>query len=345
MRCPTLAELPPIENDKTGWPWTAETPQLSPARTDGSPWPLVSIITPSYNQGQFIEETIRSVLLQGYPEIEYIIMDGGSTDQSVEIIKKYERWLASWVSEKDGGQSAAINKGLDCATGPILSWLNSDDVLLPGAVASIAQEISDCNECLLVAGKSEYRDETGTKSIWVIERVPQTLHEIFSYFGDTYFAQPSVYFTRSGLYQSGGLNDGLHYAMDLDLWLRMAETSRIYIIGRHLSWMRQHNDAKTWRDTFQTIEEVERVLMAHSRKVPAGTLAQARRLARSRRSEAWVAVGLRLRRTGNQREAWHAAYSAARTHLGTAFSRPWASLVLRLILPAFARRLVFGGPQ
>jgi len=121
MRCPTLSGLPPPPNDRVGWPWTEATPPAGETLPDGRPWPKISIVTPSYNQGQFIEETIRSVLLQGYPNLEYLIIDGGSTDGSVEIIRKYEPWLAYWVSERDGGQSEAINKGFRRATGEIVA--------------------------------------------------------------------------------------------------------------------------------------------------------------------------------------------------------------------------------
>lgn len=128
MRSPKLAELPPPPPGKIGWPWTIETPGLPPARQDGSPWPRISIVTPSYNQGKFIEETIRSVLLQGYPDLEYVVIDGGSTDDSVDIIKKYAPWLTYWVSEKDKGHGHGINKGFDRTSGRILGWINSDDL-------------------------------------------------------------------------------------------------------------------------------------------------------------------------------------------------------------------------
>src|SRR5205814_7869126 len=137
MRCPTLTELPPPPSDKTGWPWTVETPTAPPVRPDESSWPRISIVTPSYNHGEFIEETIRSILLQGYPDLEYIIIDGGSTDQSSEIIQKYAFWLTFWVSEKDRGQAHAINKGLSRSTGTIFQWINSDDVVLIGAFAAV----------------------------------------------------------------------------------------------------------------------------------------------------------------------------------------------------------------
>src|SRR5881409_3781716 len=133
MRCPRLRELPPAPEGKTGWPWTEETFPEEADQTSSSP-PSISIVTPSYNQATFLEETIRSVLLQGYPNLEYIVMDGGSTDGSVEIIRKYEKHLTYWTSQKDAGASDAIRKGFERATGSILAYLNSDDLYLPGAV-------------------------------------------------------------------------------------------------------------------------------------------------------------------------------------------------------------------
>ena len=149
MRCPTLAELPPPPPGKTGWPWTIESSQLPEMMSDGSRWPLISIVTPSYNQGQFIEETIRSVLLQGYPNLEYIVIDGGSTDDSVDVIRKYEMWLRYWVSEQDRGQSHAINKGYALASGSIFQWINSDDLLCPDALRHVSENRAEMH---IVAG-------------------------------------------------------------------------------------------------------------------------------------------------------------------------------------------------
>src|SRR5258705_13923946 len=135
MRSPTLRDLPPPPPGKTGWPWTEETQpaadvlpnksfqRISPRISRISP--RVSIVTPSFNQGRFLEETIRSVLLQGYPDLEYIVIDVGSTDQRIEIIQKCEKWLANWLSEKDAGQADPINKGVSHATGKCRAALNA----------------------------------------------------------------------------------------------------------------------------------------------------------------------------------------------------------------------------
>ena len=116
MRCPTLIELPPPPSRKTGWPWTEESPRLPDVRPDGSPWPKLSVITAVFNAADFFEESLRSALLQGYPNLEVVVIDGGSTDGTVDIIRRYEPWIAYWVSEPDRGQSHATNKGLEAAT-------------------------------------------------------------------------------------------------------------------------------------------------------------------------------------------------------------------------------------
>ena len=126
----SLVDLPAPPEGKTGWPWTEQSELLGDRMSGGSEWPKISIVTPSYNYGQFIEETIRSVLLQSYPNLEYIIIDGCSNDQTPNIIKKYESWLTFWCSEPDGGQTDAINKGFMRCTGHIFVWLNADDAYL-----------------------------------------------------------------------------------------------------------------------------------------------------------------------------------------------------------------------
>src|SRR3954466_16026070 len=150
MRCPTIDQLPPPPAGRTGWPWTVGTPP--DASADAASLPRVTIVTPSYNQAEFIEETIRSILLQGYPDLEYFVVDGGSTDNSVEIIRKYEKWITHWVSESDRGQSDAIQKGFNRVTGPVSAYLNSDDIYMPGALQRVGRRFSDGPQLDVVYG-------------------------------------------------------------------------------------------------------------------------------------------------------------------------------------------------
>jgi glycosyltransferase involved in cell wall biosynthesis len=183
----------------------------------GSPWPRVSIVTPSYNQGQFLEETLRSVLLQGYPDLEYIVMDGGSTDDSVKLIRKYEPWLTHWASEPDGGQAAAINAGWRRATGQIVAWLNSDDCYLPGSLKRIAYEFESNPQLRVVAGECLYIDEksrrTGKKEAGSLD--PATL------LVGPQPAQPAIFFRREVLHEIGELDPALCFALDREYFLRI----------------------------------------------------------------------------------------------------------------------------
>jgi glycosyltransferase involved in cell wall biosynthesis len=158
----TLEELPAPPIGKIGWPWTEQSEPLPERMPDGSEWLRISIVTPSYNQGQFIEETIRSVLLQGYPNVEYIIIDGGSTDNTVEVIKKYEQYIAYWVSEPDQGQSNALNKGFIRATGQLIGWQNSDDYYHPQAFIKAAKAALELPDKDIIYGSTDYVDIGGT---------------------------------------------------------------------------------------------------------------------------------------------------------------------------------------
>jgi len=245
MRCPTLKELPPLEATKTGWPWTEECPQLPDTMPDGTPWPKTSIVTPSLNQGLIIEETIRSVLLQGYPDLEYIIIDGGSTDGSVDIIKKYENWLAYWVSEPDKGQSHAINKGFARASGEMYAYINSDDFYEPNAFQIVASLFAKSDKPHLVAGECVIFDGDIIKRIfepgWP-ERLSCFLEKTYS----STFAQPASFWSKNIYEQVGGLDETLNFCFDREFFLRIGLAGvEPYLLPRKIARFREHSDSKT----------------------------------------------------------------------------------------------------
>ncbi len=249
MRCPTLNELPPPPPGKTGWPWTEESPQLPDTTQDGIPWPKVSIVTPSYNQGRFLEESIRSVLLQGYPDLEYIIIDGGSTDESIEIIKKYEPWLAYWVSEPDRGQSHAINKGLERSTGQLFNWHNVDDMLTPESLATTAEIMLEHPEAGSVHGIRIIMDEhshiqaQNNRSLKGKEGFVLNLEWFVSNLKT--HCQPGSLMKRALVLEAGMVDEHLHYVMDQDLMLRLAFLGRPYYVDRPVMLFRQYPDGKS----------------------------------------------------------------------------------------------------
>lgn len=213
--------------------------------------PKISIITPSFNQAQYLEETILSVLNQNYPELEYSIIDGGSTDGSVEIIKKYEKHCAYWTSKKDSGQSAAINKGLKKATGEIVTWLNSDDKLADNALSKVIAHFQHSPETGLIHGGTLFFDKNGTKDMDFGYDNPC----IERYLAGMAFPQPAAFFRRNLLNKIGFLNEKYHYGMDYDLFSRLALVTQFKKTNDIFSYYRIHHKSKSVKNYFLFIEE------------------------------------------------------------------------------------------
>ncbi len=203
---------------------------------------LVSIVTPSYNQSRYLEETIRSVLSQDHPHIEYLIVDGGSSDGSVDLIKKYADRLAWWVSEKDKGQTDAINKGFDRAKGQIFAWINSDDTYEPGAVAAAVTYLQDHPEVGMVYGDCNFINESGE----VIGKfnAAQTDYHLLRR-GYVHIPQQTMFFRADLWREVGPLDPSFYFAMDYDLWTRIARRTQIKYVPQTWANFRLHMSGKT----------------------------------------------------------------------------------------------------
>jgi glycosyltransferase involved in cell wall biosynthesis len=217
--------------------------------------PKVSIITPSYNQAQYLEETINSVLSQDYPNLEYIIIDGGSTDGSLEIIKKYESQLAYWICEPDDGQSDAINKGLKRVTGEIWGWLNSDDIYLPGAVSKAISWLSLNPQVGIVYGDCNFIDKYGQ----FIGCQETQDFDFISYLvnANNYIPSSSTFIRMENVKSIGMIDVSLHMMMDMDYWLRAGLYCQIAYMNVPLSSYRIYPEAKTWNPTNSEKKAIE----------------------------------------------------------------------------------------
>jgi len=253
MRIVSIADMPLPPIGKVGWPWMVlpgespgpSTETLIQSRIDAFIWPRITLVTPSYNQGDFIEETIRSVLLQGYPNLEYFIMDGGSQDATVEIIRKYESWITGWVSKSDGGQSDAIAKGFDKTTGVRLGWINSDDLLMPGALLSVAVLHQSTPHALIVGNVINRHMHSGKEEI--IRQRNITLEALLRLWERSMlYHQPGIFIPRDAYQKAGGIDRSLIYTMDYDLLCRLlCNNVPVVYTDRVLAIFRLHASSKT----------------------------------------------------------------------------------------------------
>jgi glycosyltransferase involved in cell wall biosynthesis len=235
--------------------------------------PLVSIVTPSFNQAQFLEKTILSVLSQDYPRVEYIVVDGGSTDGSVDVIKRFGDQLAYWISEPDRGQSDALNKGFTRSSGAIMGWLNSDDLYAPGAVSSAVHALAHHPSAGLAYGQCNVIDESGR----FIRHLPagpfdlaNTLRAVPS------IPQPAAFWRRSAWEIGGPLRTDYHFCMDLELWVSIAERFDVIFVPQLWAYFREYPGTKTSAGRAQFEREERQIRREHHRRMRLLRLALAR---------------------------------------------------------------------
>ena len=217
---------------------------------------LVSIITPSYNQAKYLEQTILSVLNQDHPRIEYIIMDGASMDGSVDVIKKYAGRLTHWKSVKDHGQADAINKGFARATGEIVAWLNSDDYYLPGTISTAVKVFEENPRAVLVYGNMLAVDENG-QTFNTLNYKQLTLEDLMCF---QIIGQPAVFMRRSALQKTSGLDLTFHFLLDHLLWIQLAKHGKILHVNQTWSAARYHAEAKNVAKAAEFGREAFRIL-------------------------------------------------------------------------------------
>ncbi len=253
-----LKELPGPPPDKNGWPWTLESEKLPITMPGGLLWPKITIVTPSFNQGKFIEETIRSVLLQNYPNFEYILIDGGSTDESIDIIKTYSPWIKYWVSEPDKGQSDAINKGIRKGSGTFCTWINSDDMFCKNALYSLLSQFT-LRENNVYLGDCQFIKDDGT-----IKRQHRSKIKTFDdlvnirnvWRNSGQIVQPEVIFPRQLFLSVNGLNIHNNFSMDYELWGNFFFAGAKYIYTQiPMAMFRKHKDQKT-KDHYRATESL-----------------------------------------------------------------------------------------
>lgn len=346
MPAVTIKDLPPPPPGASGWPWTEGSAPLPAGMADGSPWPRVTVVTPSFNQGRFIEETIRSILLQGYPELELIVMDGGSTDETVEVLRRYNPWIAHWESRPDRGQTHAINKGLALATGEIFAYLNSDDVFAPDAVGRVVEAFRLHPGADVVYGECVYTDEAGAELYTLkgrVESFVQYLRIWDRFKAADILTQPEVFCRTAVVREAGGFREELRSVMDLEMWLRLlARGCRFQAVdapvARFRTYVAQKSSVDPGSELCGVVEEY--ILGGHESITPALRMTLLDELEEAR-AHLLVRGGIAATRMGRYSQAVRYCLSAVVAYPRIAATYPfWAVLAdpLRRRVPAPYRR-------
>ncbi len=224
--------------------------------------PKITVVTPSFNQGRFIEQTINSVISQQYPNLEYIIMDGGSTDNTVEILKKYEKYISYWQSQKDNGQAAAINEGFTRATGDILCWINSDDMYMPGVFDKVAGYFNNPEQRRILFGNCQHfhDDKSKTRGSDVVKNSARYDLSLCDY-----VIQPSSFWNRKVWELTGPLNEELHFTFDWDWFIRAEKKGVEFMpVQDYLSRYRIHDAHKSGSGGGRRVEELKRIVALYN---------------------------------------------------------------------------------
>ncbi|TLN09522.1 glycosyltransferase, partial [bacterium] len=226
--------------------------------------PKISIVTPSLNQGRFLEQCLRSIFAQQYSNLELIVIDGGSTDETLDIIHKYAARITHWVSEPDAGQSDAINKGFHQATGDLVAWLNADDYYLDDCLQTVALAYQQHPEASFIFGDGLRVDEQGTEKSSFWEGQAPIFDRRALIYGLNYILQPACFINHRCLKEIGYLNPNLHYGMDTDLWIRLSGIAQPLAVPAVVAASREYGETKTSSGSFARIEELRRIAEKYS---------------------------------------------------------------------------------
>ncbi|WP_054521210.1 glycosyltransferase family 2 protein [Thermanaerothrix daxensis] len=334
----SIAELPPTLPDRKGWPWIPEESLIFPSQMpEGHKWPRISVTVPSYNQGRFLEATLRSLLLQGYPDLEIHVMDGGSTDETRWVLEEYAPWLTSWESEPDRGQSHAINKGWERSTGELIAYLNSDDYYLPGALYRVAMAWNYHPFIAVITGGVWVVNVEGelfqSRQPFLHARSPLDLSllDISAW----YLPQQSTFFVREYLDKAGRwLREDLHYTMDRELMYRICRLGQVMVLDQPLAADRFHESSKRGSQALRMYQEDAKAL-SYCNWGDERAKARRKKVARARRGQGHWLMGLRSRSFWSAlwHQAWAIYYRPAffwGTQLGKTLLSVWRLLGYRL---------------